>query len=86
MSNQLLFAEIDRVTDEVCFLRDGMNLLNSLSSYRTFCAGNPELEQPKSPCNGDSGQLIHLLPLSSTSIDFILLQRRWLFHKQIKHL
>jgi len=57
MSDKLLYAEIDSVTDEVCFeLKNGQNLLKGLSSNRTFCAGNPELEHPKGPCTGDSGQ------------------------------
>jgi len=56
-SDELLFADIDSVSDETCFGEPkGNYLLKGLSSVRTFCAGNPG--QSQGPCNGDSGQLI----------------------------
>jgi len=63
MSDELFFAEIDRVTDETCFNEPrGHHFLEYISSPRTFCAGNPELNQPHGPCTGEGGQLIQKLP------------------------
>jgi len=59
-SDILLFAEIESVSNEVCWNEPrGDQFLSYLSSDSTFCGGSPsiELEQSKSPCQGDSGML-----------------------------
>jgi len=70
-SEVLLFAEIESVTDSVCWNEPrGDQFLSYLSSPRTFCGGRPELKM--SPCGGDSGKLKSLLLIHL--INFWLLQ------------
>jgi len=58
-SELLLFADIESVTDEVCWTAPrGHQFLEYISSATTFCGGVPELS--KGPCNADSGELIIL--------------------------
>jgi len=55
-SDKLLFAEVESVSDDVCWRsKKGDHFLEYLSAPSTFCGGN--VGQLQGPCNGDSGKL-----------------------------
>jgi len=65
-SDKLLFAEVESVSDEVCWNDNnkGDHFLEYLSAASTFCGGN--VGQLQGPCNGNSGKFNLTMLLNPT--------------------